>query len=279
MSKFQFSLDPEKLRARKYPPWLVKTILIVSVLPFLSFGAFMAGRILRISGGKNNKLVIPFILFVLLFCAVPVIQVFFALRKMKKIPAAGIITAQPAEPGPTAALQMPIEEIQRHEHSKIQIRDAPDGREFFFPATRNPGTAFVITALMLFWSATVWGLFYTKAPLLVPIVLGVAGVFIVLGCLNLWFKQSRVTIHAKGVRAAKHWLIFGRTRLFDTGEVARFDSKDGMRRGRQVYHDIQLITRTEEKITVATGIASKTETDGLVQEMNKALGRAAEPLV
>jgi hypothetical protein len=257
--------DPEKLKPGRFPAWLVKTGLIVSILLFVGFGAFLAGRVLRIAHGKDARLVIPFILFVLFFCAVPVLQAVSALRKMKKIPSAGAAAAPPAS----------IEEVRRDEHSKIQVRDAPDGREFYFPGAPNPAATFVIATLMLFWSAMVWGLFYTKAPLVFPIVFGLAGVVVFLGCLSLWLKETRVTINSKGVHAAQRWVFFDRKHSFDAGDIARFDSKIGMRSGQQVYYDIQLITRAERKITVATGITSKPETNWLVQEMTKALGRGA----
>jgi hypothetical protein len=188
---------------------------------------------------------------------------------------ASAAAAQAAEPDTTAALQMPIEEVRRDEHSKIQIRNAPGGREFFFPAARNLGVAFVLTVFMLFWSVVVCFLFHVKAPWLFRVVFGLADVFLVHGCLNLWFKQSRVTFYSRGVRVAKHWLIFGRTRSFDTSNVARFDSKVGFTAGQQLYYDIELITRTEKKITVGTGIASKPEADWLAREMNGALGHSA----
>jgi hypothetical protein len=251
MSNFQFSLDPEKLKKRGCPVWLIKTILIVSVLPFLAFGALMVGRILRIAGVNNHRLVIPFILFVVFFCAVPVAQVFLSLRKMRT---AGAIPAS-------------IEEVRPDEHSKIQVRDVPDGREFVFPAARNPETGFVFAALLLFLLAMIWGLLFIRTPLFIPIVLGLAGGCVVVGCSILWFTQTRVTINPKEVRVSKRCLIFGGTRSFDAGEIARFDSKDGK--------TIQLITRSEQKITAATGIANKSETDRLAQEMNKALGRTA----
>ena len=187
----------------------------------------------------------------------------------------GAAAARAAEPDPTATLQMPIEEVRRDEHSKIQIRNAPGGREFFFPAARNPGTAFVFTVCMLFWSAMVWFMFDLKAPWLFRVVFGLVDVLLVQGCLNLWFKQSRVTFHSRGVRVAKRWLIFGRTRSFDTSEVARFDSKVGFTAGQQLYHDIELVTRTEKKITVGTSIPNKPEADWLAGEMNRALGHSA----
>ena len=63
---------------------------------------------------------------------------------------AGAAVAEAAdEPDPTAALQMPVEELRRDEHSKIQVTDGPDGREFYFPAARNPGTALFMTLFML----------------------------------------------------------------------------------------------------------------------------------
>ena len=169
---------------------------------------------------------------------------------MKKAPGSG---ANPAPPAP----------------SKIQVSNTPTGREFFFPAARKPGAGFVLTVFVLFWSAIVWALFYTSAPRFVPVLVSLVGVVIFCACLNLWFKESRVTIDAKVVRAARRWLIFSQTLSFDTAEVARFDSKAGLKD----CYDIQLITRGETRITVATSAADKPETDALAREMNQALGR------
>ncbi|MGD0812152.1 MAG: hypothetical protein ABSA83_00980 [Verrucomicrobiota bacterium] len=188
---------------------------------------------------------------------------------------AGAAAARTAEPDPTASLQIPIEEVRRDEHSRIQIRNAPGGREFFFPAARNLGMVLGVTAFMLVWSAVVWVLIHMNGPLLFRVVFGLAEVFLLIACFNLWFKQSRVIFHSRGVRATKHWLIFGRTRSFDTGEVAHFDSKIGFTSGQKLFYSIQLITRSEEKFSVGTGIANKPEADWLVQEMNKALGHSA----
>ncbi len=491
MSNFQFDLDPQKTNQRRLPCWLVKTVLIAGLLPFLGFGIFMITQVLHIMNTKNNKMAIPFILLVLFICAVPILGVFSVLKKLKLNPAgaspppraekpwlaradwaagkikssagadlkvyffvalafcgiggfstffvlpqelhkenyaallvllfpavgiyllvyallqrrgrrrfgeslfvmgsvpgalggalegsiqsgaslrpqqglqlrlscirrsvsgsgknrqvsenilwqdeknlkneavsgqgdhavipvyfrlpsdqpesfahgndaiiwrldakakmsgpdfkalfdvpvfkiAGVVAAPALAADPTAALQMPIEEIRRDEHSKIQIRNAPDGREFFFPAARNPGEAFGLTLFTLIWSVVVWFLIHDEAPLLFPIVFGLVDVFLVFSLLNLWFKQSRVTFHSRGVRAASRWLIFGRMHSFDASEIARFDSAVGFTAGQHLYYKMQLITRAEKKITVANGIPNKPEADWLVQEMNKALGR------
>ena len=67
MSYWKTDFDWEKLKAGKFPDWLVKTALMVSSLLFVGFGALLVGKILRITKGHNNKLAVPFILFVLRF--------------------------------------------------------------------------------------------------------------------------------------------------------------------------------------------------------------------
>ncbi len=51
---------------------------------------------------------------------------------------AGAPVSESDEPDPTIALQAPIEEIRRDEHSRIKVSDGPNGREFYFPL---PGTS------------------------------------------------------------------------------------------------------------------------------------------
>ena len=184
---------------------------------------------------------------------------------------AGTQPAEADEPDPTAALEMPVEEIRRDEHSRIQVNDGPGGREFFFPAARNPGVAFGVTLFMLVWSAAVWFMIWKKAPVLFPVVFGFFDVLILWICFSLWFKSSRVTIDSAGVTTVNHWLFFRRTRTVPMAEVADFQVKIGMTSGQQAYYNIELVTRAGKRITVAGSIQSKPETEWLVGEMKKAL--------
>jgi len=204
------------------------------------------------------------------------------------------------EADPTAELQMSVEEIRRDENSRIEITDGPNGREFYFPAARNPGVAFSVTVAFL-----AFGGFTVAARLLFhsvffEIVFGLVSLLIFIGCVNLWFKSSQVIINSSGVTARNRWLLFSRTRRFDTSEIARFDSRIGMTSGNHAYHAIKLVARGSEDnfatrkaryqqtgerppitigisdpngTTLAGGIASKPEVDWLVREMTRALGR------
>jgi hypothetical protein len=206
------------------------------------------------------------------------------------------------EPDPTASLQMPVEELRRDEHSKIQVTDGPDGREFYFPAARNPGAAVFTTVLALICDGAFVLTIRFQAPVLIPIFLGLFGLLASGFAFSLWFKSGRVTIDSSRVRVVNRWLFFGRARQFAAGDVAQFAIRAGMQSGSQVYLDIKLITRADADsfeankakyqqtgqlppmqfrvgdprgVTVASGIASVAEANWLVQEMTRALGRPA----
>lgn len=214
---------------------------------------------------------------------------------------AGIAVATD-EADPTAALQMPVEEIRRDENSRIQITDGPRGREFYFPAARNAGPAFFLTVFFLVWSGVIWFMLEKRAPILFPIVFGFFDVLIFFGLLQAWFKSSRVTINSSGVTLQNRWLFFSRTRQFEAGEIADFDTVVGMTSGTKAFHDIKLITHEFERnnfeankqhyqqtgerprlkdfrirdgrgITLGSAVASTPEAKWLVREMTKALGR------
>jgi hypothetical protein len=217
------------------------------------------------------------------------------------------------EPDPTASLQAPIEEIRRDENSKIKISDGPDGREFYFPAARNPGAAMLTTAASIVCSGIAAGTFHlgfhSGVMILFPIIFGLIGILCFFGALSMWCKSSRITIDSTNVRATNHWLIFSRTRQFSTNDFSRFATKTGMQSGTQTFTDIKLIKSGSDDnfvadaekfpkalpadglpaageiaarfraaagppgVTVASSIANVAEANWLVAEMNKALGR------
>jgi len=217
---------------------------------------------------------------------------------------AGFVPSPAREPDPTASLQMPVEEIRRDEHSRIQVNDVPGGREFYFPAARNLGTAIFTTLFMLVFNSVAGITFHLHAPILFPIAFGLIGVLLLFGTFSLWFKSVRITVNTTNVQLTKRWLIFSRTREFSSGDYARFATKMGMQSGSTIFTDIKLVrvgadAEFAEKmkrfeggqqvnqiamerfrqaagpsgVTVANSIANAAEAEWLLREMNRALGR------
>lgn len=208
---------------------------------------------------------------------------FYAVFELPVFKVAGAAVAGRDDVDPTIALQAPIEEIRRDEKSKIQISDGPNGREFYFPAARNIGSAVSLTIFLIFWTGVFCLLLRFKAPVIFPIFWGVSDAFVAFGCFNLWFKSSRVTVDSTGVRATNRWLFIGRPRQFSANDVARFATRAGTQSGSRTYTDIKLIRNNgatnPSAVTVASSIASPVEADWLVAEMNKALGRKTDEAV
>ena len=227
---------------------------------------------------------------------------FSAVFEVPVFKVAGATGAEEAnDPDPTAALQMPVEELRREEGSKIEITDGPDGREFYFPAARNLGAASFITAFFIIWTFSLWFMTVKKAPLVFPVVFGLFDILILFGVLTAWFKSSRVTVGRDSVTAVNRWLLFRRPRRFAAADIAEIITQPGMQSGSKVYWAIKLVSRAaadrfaadkanyqqtgqlpswqlqirevRRGAALATDIASKPEADWLVQEMTKALGR------
>ena len=207
------------------------------------------------------------------------------------------------EADPTAALQMSVEEIRRDENSKIKITAGPNGREFYFPAARNLGAAFSLTVTLLAFGGITVAARLLFHSLFFEIAFGLVTLLILIGCVNLWLKSSRITINSSGLTSVNRWLLFTRTRRFEAGDIADFDTKIGSTIGNKTYYTLKLVTRVigedfatrkarhqnageqpsvkfgvsdSKGVTVASGIASKPEADWLAREMIRALGRKSQ---
>lgn len=87
-------------------------------------------------------------------------------------------------------------------------------------------------------------------------------------------RQTSVTINGRQTVAMSRRLLMQRTRSFNTDDISSVQIKAGMTSGERVFYKIQLTPRSGKSMTVAGDIASKPESEWLIQEMNHALGRA-----
>lgn len=180
---------------------------------------------------------------------------------------------QTNEADPTAALQMPVEEIRRDEKSRIQVTDGPDGREFYFPAARNIGTTLYLTLMFLIWTAFTLAAYFLFKSLLFEIVFTALDVLIFFACMNRWLKSSRVDIDHQGVCARKRWLIFNRSKNFAAGDIRSIELKLAFNVGSHAFYSLLLALTSGKTAIIATDLPDKLEAEWLVREMTKALGR------
>jgi uncharacterized membrane protein len=180
-------------------------------------------------------------------------------------------TPTPAD-DPTAQYQMSLDEIRQLIHSHIRVNDRADGgREFIFPATRNPGFASGATAFLLIWTAVIAFLIWKQAPPIFPLVFGVIDLLMGIFTFDLWFRRSRVVATPAQVQIETAWLGIKKQNTLKVSEVANIATDVGATAGHTAYYDLKIRTRDGRELTAAKNLGSKPEADWLVRQMAAAV--------
>jgi hypothetical protein len=163
---------------------------------------------------------------------------------------------------------MSLDEIRQLIHSHIRVSDLADGgREFIFPAARNPGFASGATAFVLIWTTIVVFLIWKQAPLIFPLVFGVIDLLMAMFTFDLWVRRSRVVATPAQVQIETAWLSFKKRRALKVSEVVSIATDVGATAGHTAYYDLKIRTRDGRELTAAKNLGSKPEADWLVRQM------------
>jgi hypothetical protein len=173
---------------------------------------------------------------------------------------------------PTLQYQMSLDEVRKQIHSKIQVNDlAEGGKEFIFPAARNPGFATGASIFCLIWTGIIVLLVWKRAPFLFPLVFGVFDLLMLAFSFDLWFRRSRVTIDAEEIKIETAWLAFKKQTSLKIFGAANFAADIGATAGHSAYYDLKIHTRDGKEFTLAKNLNNKPEADWLVRQLTAAV--------
>jgi hypothetical protein len=172
---------------------------------------------------------------------------------------------------PTVPYQMSLDEMRKKIRSKIQVNDLPDGKEFIFPAARNPGFVAGATAIWLVWTVVIIVLVCIHAPPLLPLVAAAGDLLMMIFLINLWLHRSHVAIAAGQVKIELAWFQFKKQHVIKSADVANFATEIGANVGHSAYYDLKVRTRAGQEFTLAKHLGNKPEADWLVRQMSAAL--------
>jgi hypothetical protein len=183
----------------------------------------------------------------------------------------------PAPAGdPTAPYQMSLDELRQQIHSRNQVNDLPGGgREFIFPAGRNPGFASGATVVCLIWTGIILLLLWNRAPFLFLFIFSAIDLLMAAFVFDLWFRRSRVAVNPEGVTVQRAWFAFKKEQRLPATEIASITSDIGATAGHAVYHDLKIHARDGRELLLAKNLNSKPEADWLVRQMMAALNPPA----
>jgi hypothetical protein len=174
---------------------------------------------------------------------------------------------------PTAQYQMSLDEVRKQIHSKIQVNDLPDGKEFVFPAARNPGFATGASIFCLIWTGIVVLLIWKHAPFIFPLVFGAMDLLMLAFSFDLWLRRSRITISAEEIKIETAWLGFKKQSELKISDAANFSAAIGATAGHSAYYDLKIRTRDDREFTLAKNLGHKPEADWLARELTAAAKR------
>jgi hypothetical protein len=166
-----------------------------------------------------------------------------------------------------APYQVSLDEIRKQIHSKIQIADLPNGKEFIFPAGRNPGFAAGATILCAVWTAMTLLLFWMRAPLPVPLVFGAMDLLMLSFVLDLWLRSSRTVISGETIKMETSWSGFKTENSIKVSDAVNFLAEAGATVGYTTYYDLKLQARDGKELTLAKNLGHKPEADWLARQM------------
>jgi hypothetical protein len=173
---------------------------------------------------------------------------------------------------PTAQYQVSLDEIRQQIRSHIQVNAlSGGGKEFIFPAARNPGFASGATIVCLIWTGIIALQIWKHAPLLFLFVFSAIDLLMATFVLDLWFRRSRVAVNPQGLAVHRMWLAFQKEQRLQANEIKSIASEVGATAGHAVYHNLKVQTRDGRELVLAKNLNSKPEADWLVQQMIAAL--------
>jgi len=179
-----------------------------------------------------------------------------------------------ASDDPTLPHQLSLDEIRKQIRSSIQILDLPQGKEFIFPAGRNPGFAAGAAILCLIWTAIVVVMACVRAPLPVLLVFGVMDLLMLYFVFDLWFRRSRVVISGQATKIQTGWPGFKKEDVLKTSDAATFFADVGTPVGHLTYYDLKLRAQDGKEWLLAKNLGHKPEADWLARQMIAAAKQA-----
>jgi hypothetical protein len=171
---------------------------------------------------------------------------------------------------PTVQYQMSLDEVRKQIRSKIQVNDLPDGREFIFPAARNPGFATGATVIWLIWTGVIVLLICKHAPPLLPFVAGTMDLLMAAFVFDLWFRRSRVVIANGEIKIETVWFDFKKLGTLKIADASNFTTDVGATAGHTAYYDLKVSARDGREITLAKNLNNKPEADWLTRQLASA---------
>lgn len=186
-------------------------------------------------------------------------------------PTAGIFRdpdAATAFPG----FQSDPEDVPAPDNLKVVVRaGANGGTEYYFPAFHSPARIGVAAAITAGWTALVYFLAHSNAPVLFPIMFGLFDLLPIYMLIKSLAESFRIEVDSSQLALRRAWFGVGTAIKIPYSDVAQIlPITTGQ--GTPANYSLRLLTRNGRKILVADSIDDREEARWIAAQLEKLVG-------
>jgi len=172
------------------------------------------------------------------------------------------------------AFQSDASDVAAPQNPKVVVSLGMDGStEFFFPAFRNPSQVLVLIFFTAVWTAIVYFLAHSKAPLFFTVVFGLAELLLIYGLIHSTLVSFRIQVDNGRIVRRRALLGIGGAREFRFSDITQIlPVTKAQQPGTPASYSLRLQMRNGEKATLADMIDNRQEARWVAAQLEKLAG-------
>jgi hypothetical protein len=160
-------------------------------------------------------------------------------------------------------------------HTKVVVSIRDGGTQFYFPALRTPGRAFVLLLVSVVFSGAVYLLLHSRVHLLFTVLFALADLFVILGFFHVAFGSASIYVGNGEILSRSGAFGLGATRRTAFSDITSIVAVASLQQGgnsESSVHSLRMLTKTGKKITLADEISSRQEARWVVSQLETLAG-------
>jgi hypothetical protein len=180
--------------------------------------------------------------------------------------------AQGATPSP--AFQSDASDVDAPQNPKVVVSAGMDGStEFYFPAFRNPSQALGWICFTAVWTAIVYFLVHSKAPLFFTVVFGLAELLLIYGLIHSTLVSFRIRAGNGRIVRRRALVGIGGAREFAFSDIVQIlPVTQAQQAGTKATYSLRLQMKNGEKATLVDIIDNRQEARWVAAQLEKLAG-------
>lgn len=174
------------------------------------------------------------------------------------------------------AFQSDASDVAAPNNPVVVVSTSPNGgTDFYFHAFRNPGRVLALILFTAVWTAVVYFLHRSIAPILFPIVFGLFDILLIYASLRSALGSIHIEVGNGRISLRKSLLGIGGTQEIPFTDVAQILAVTGSYQGtstKSASYSIRLLTKAGKKLTLADAIYDRQEARWIVAQLEKLAG-------